>query len=357
MHLGTNMKKFNRKLRKLQGEDQELIEEAKSELHTITHNQHNDEDTESEAESEEPLGPLPDSKKGKDRKPRVSVSAEAFGAWNKKGDFKAVVVPKNDETKEAVRARLMKSFLFNSLDSKDLEIVIDAMTEVKLVPGQVIIKEGDDGDFLYVVEKGRLQCSKIFKGNTTPTNLIVYEPGGAFGELALLYNAPRAATITAIDEWLLWGLDRQTFNHIVKDSAVRKREMYEEFLKKVKILETMDSYERQTVADAFVKYIYKKGDYVIKEHEEGNEFYFIVEGDAIATKEINGEIKQVMEYKAGDYFGERALLKKEPRAANIIATSETLEVVTMDKDSFVRLLGPLEIMLKRNMEIYAKYSD
>ena len=193
--------KYNRKLKRLQEDDEEMIEEAKSELQTITRKHQDEEDeTESEEEDDEPLGPLPDSKKGKDRKPRTSVSAEAFGAWNKKSDFKATVVPKNDETKGAVRARLMKSFLFNSLDPKDLEIVIDAMTEVKLVPGQTVIKEGDDGDYLYVVEKGRLQCSKIFKGNTTPTNLIVYEPGGAFGELALLYNAPRAATITAIDD-------------------------------------------------------------------------------------------------------------------------------------------------------------
>lgn len=159
-----------------------------------------DSDTESEEDSEGTLPPLPEAKKGLNRKPRTSVSAEAFGTWNKKGDFKAVVVPKNDDTKDKIRARLSKSFLFNSLDEKDFEIVIDAMTEVKLNPGDVVIKEGDDGDYLYVVEKGKLQCSKIFPGNTEPTNLIVYEPGGAFGELALLYNAPRAATIAAIDE-------------------------------------------------------------------------------------------------------------------------------------------------------------
>lgn len=132
--------------------------------------------------------------------------------------------------------------------------------------------------------------------------------------------------------------------------------MYDEFLKKVKILETMDAYERQTVADAFVKHFFKKDDYVIKENEEGSEFYFIVEGEAVATKLIDGELKQVMHYKAGDYFGERALLKKEPRAANIIATSDELELVSLDKDSFNRLLGPLDKILKRNMEIYAQYN-
>jgi cAMP-dependent protein kinase regulator len=63
--------------------------------------------------------------------------------------------------------------------------------------------------------------------------LKTYEPGEAFGELALLYNAPRAATIKAKSNCLLWVLDRNTFNHIVKDASMRKREKYEDFLKSV----------------------------------------------------------------------------------------------------------------------------
>jgi cAMP-dependent protein kinase regulator len=57
-----------------------------------------------------------------------------------------------------------------------------------------------------------------------------YEAGEAFGELALLYNAPRAATITSDTESLLWCLDRETFNHIVKDASRKRREKYENFL-------------------------------------------------------------------------------------------------------------------------------
>ena len=140
--------------------------------------------------------------------------------------------------------KIQKAFMFSGLDEKEKQIVVDAMAEKIASAGEVVIKEGDEGDSLYVVGSGTLSCTKVFKGQTSPTHLKKYEAGEAFGELALLYNAPRAATITADGECVLYALDRQTFNHIVKDAAIRKREKYETFLKKVPLLETMDDYER-----------------------------------------------------------------------------------------------------------------
>lgn len=82
------------------------------------------------------------------------------------------------------------------------------MDEKHVLKGEVVIQEGDEGDCLYVVSSGNLKCTKVFKGNKDPTLLKMYNPGEAFGELALLYNAPRAATITAESECVLYVLDR-----------------------------------------------------------------------------------------------------------------------------------------------------
>jgi len=100
------------------------------------------------------------------------------------------------------------SFMFSGLDAAEKKIVVDAMSEKKCTKGEVVIKEGDEGDCLYVVSEGTLSCTKIFKGNTDPTFLKRYVAGEAFGELALLYNAPRAATIYSDEEALLYALDR-----------------------------------------------------------------------------------------------------------------------------------------------------
>lgn len=158
------------------------------------------------------------------------------------------------------------------------------MDEKKAKTGEYIIKQGEEGDNLYVVETGTLSCSKLFAGKKEATFLKKFQPGDSFGELALLYNAPRAATIVADTDAILWSLDRNTFTHIVKDAASKRREKYEEFLTKVQLLSTMEPYERSKLADAFKEESYKAGDVIIKEGEEGNVFYFIESGECAATK-------------------------------------------------------------------------
>lgn len=73
--------------------------------------------------------------------------------------------------KKKIREKLFNIFMFKGLDDADFEIVIMAMKEVQASPGKYVIKEGDQGDCLYVTESGTFDCTKTFPGNQEQTFL------------------------------------------------------------------------------------------------------------------------------------------------------------------------------------------
>ena len=185
--------------------------------------------------------------------------------YNKKENYKPKFVPKSQAQKDKISQRLNQAFMFSAIDEKEKEIVVNAMEEKRFKAGDWVIKQGEDGDNLYVVEQGTLKCFKRFSKDEEPKYLKTYQPGESFGELALLYNAPRAASIQAETESLLFALDRECFNNIVKDAAMKKRQKYEDFLLKVELLQSMDPYERIKIADALKPEIVKKGEFLFRQ--------------------------------------------------------------------------------------------
>lgn len=318
-YLVKKVSKLEDRLRRMENEEEGEEEEEEPDEEDEDHSKHT---VTSESEEEDEIDELPTPIKAPP-KFRKSVSAEAYGLYNKKGYFCARTIDKEDETKHKIKQRLLQSFMFSALSENDLEIVVDAMEIKTYNSNDVVIQQDDDGDELFVVGEGKLHCFRTEKGET---NLVkTYKPGDYFGELALLYNAPRAATIIAVkDNVILYSLDRLTFNHIVKDSAIKRRQKYEDILKGVKVLDSLDTNERSKLVDALSEEKYSKGDEIIKQGEIGNKFYFIIEGKASARKTVEKgkDPIPVMNYKEGDYFGEVSLMKNQPRAATIIAESD-----------------------------------
>ena len=111
--------------------------------------------------------------------------------------------------------------------------MIDAMFEVATTSGQSVIKQGDVGDNFYVVESGEYEVYLKQKGEM-PVH--TYKAGSAFGELALMYNCPRAATVKTSVAGQLWGLDQVTFRHIVMAANMHVLDDQASFLKSVSIL-------------------------------------------------------------------------------------------------------------------------
>ncbi|KAL8433151.1 hypothetical protein ACSSS7_004091 [Eimeria intestinalis] len=323
--------------------------------------------------------PMPSAKA--QAKNRQSVSAEVYGEWNKKKDFVPPVHEKTPEQKKRIQEILENSFLFSSLDVEDEEVVLKAFEEKTVMKGERLIEQGADGDRLYLIEEGEAAVYKETlneeTGQRESRQVNTMKPGDTVGELALMYNAPRAATVVAASDLKLWSLDRETFTRIVRDAAAKKRELYEESLKEVFIaaaaaaaeeesssccslllllllrakyvalLKDVDPYERSKVADALKRQDYEAGDEIIREGQEGDTFYLLLDGEAEALK--NGKV--VMRYTRGGYFGELALLKNQPRAATVVAKTHC-KLAYLERKSFKRLLGPLEALLMRNMDHY-----
>ncbi|KAF2871521.1 camp-dependent protein kinase A regulatory subunit [Massariosphaeria phaeospora] len=284
---------------------------------------------------------------------RTSVSAESLNPASSINDnWTPPYHQKTNDQQARLKAGVAGNFLFSHLDDEQSTQVLGALQE-KPIPtkGIKVIAQGDVGDYFYVVESGafdiyvnpsgKLEAGPDGLGNKVGT----VGPGGSFGELALMYNAPRAATVVSTQQSTLWALDRVTFRRILMESAFDRRRMYEGFLEEVSLLSSLTPYERSKIADALETKKYPPGTTIIREGDAGESFYILEAGEAEVYK--RGVDKPVNRYKKGDYFGELALLNDAPRAASVTSTSDVI-VATLGKDGFQRLLGPVEGIMRRN---------
>ncbi|KAK0206631.1 cyclic nucleotide-binding-like protein [Desarmillaria ectypa] len=306
---------------------------------------------------------------------RTSVSAESIPLDG--SDEILPVYPKTPDQLRRIRASMTDNLLFRDLEEEQITAVIGAMQEKATEKGEVIIRQGDVGDYFYVVESGLLTCY-IRPEPLPPAGLRRSEdmfvqpgyhpefgkqvsectPGTSFGELALMYGHPRAATVVSTEASMLWALDRITFRTIILTAAHRRRTMYEHFLSTVTLLSSLDSMERSKIADALVSRVYMDGEAVVRQGEMGDTFFFVEEGEAVVTKAQEGDDGEIREfevghYKKGDYFGELSLLRMAPRAATVCAIHRgdrllpKLKVAALDAPAFTRLLGPLRDLMER----------
>lgn len=118
----------------------------------------------------------------------------------------------------------------------------------------------------------------------------------------------------------------------------------------------MKEYEKQQLCDALKEEIFEAGDYVVREGEDGDRLYFVIEGNLVAEKENAKTSRKdiVFKYKEKEYFGEIALMKNTVRQASVRAVTKC-KLLSIGRDEFKRLLGPIDNILQRNMDKYKKF--
>jgi len=246
----------------------------------------------------------------------------------------------DEDKKASLTKSITQSALFQHLKEEEMEGVFESLFPSEASADEVIIQQGDEGDNFYIIDEGSVD---IFVNNT---KVVTLGEGGSFGELALIYGTPRAATVKAATYVKMWGIDRDSYKRILMESTLRKRKQFEEFLSTVPVLEPLDKWERLTIADAVQAVTFQDGEAVVEEGEQGEDFFIIVEGTAVAEQ---GGGEYVLQQ--GDYFGEIALILDRPREATVRAKGE-LKCVKLHRSRFERVLAPCMEMMRERITQY-----
>lgn len=225
---------------------------------------------------------------------------------------------------------LRQTIFFEELSDTLMNDVLHALHHRSVPAGVEVIKQGDEGNDLFILDEGSVAffIDGVKQGEASD--------GATFGELALLYNSPRAASVFTQSPSKLFTLDRVTFKRIMVAKLSEKRRHSQEVLASIDVFSHIPDSLRLRISDALHPVSFKKGEVVLREGDIGRDFYLIDEGSVNVTKD--GEL--LNSYGSGMYFGELALIYDLPRAATITATSDTLKLEVLSKTGFEQLIGP-----------------
>jgi len=259
---------------------------------------------------------------------------------------------KGPASQHLIRGAIMDNDFMKNLDISQIKEIVDVMYPMEYAKGSLIIKEGDIGSIVYVMEEGKVEVSREGKF------LSVMSAGKLFGELAILYNCQRTATIKAATDCKLWAIERQCFQTIMMRTAMVRQSEYTKFLKSVPTFVNLPEETLIKIADVMEETTYKEGEYIIRQGAMGDTFFIISKGRVKVTKKEGPgatEDKFIRNLHKGEFFGEKALSGEEVRTANIIADDANgVECLVIDRDSFAHLISNLEEIRNRYVDLPAR---
>lgn len=257
-------------------------------------------------------------------------------------NFKPPTFKKTSDQYNLIRDAASNNFLFQDLDEGAVDIVIDAMDPFEVRKGTNIINQGETGDYFYVLEKGKVEffVDDIHVGSGVS--------GQGFGEIALMYDTPRTATCKAEEPCKLWRVDQTLFKRIIASSRIKAVSNDVAILKKVSFLENLDRTHLNKIAHALTRKEYSAGHKIFNKGQIGHDFYIIQSGTVkLSEIGLSGKEHEDIELSDGDFFGERALLTGDVRAANACAKTDCV-LMEMNESDFKELLGPLEDLIEES---------
>uniref|UniRef100_A0A8C1CRY1 cGMP-dependent protein kinase n=1 Tax=Cyprinus carpio carpio TaxID=630221 RepID=A0A8C1CRY1_CYPCA len=236
-------------------------------------------------------------------------------------------VKKSASEKAQIVKAIGKNDFLRRLDEEQISMMVDLMKVMDCRPGDDIIREGTEGDSMYIVFEGELRVTQSGR------DLRTLSSGDVFGELAILYNCKRTASVKAITAVKLWCIERQTYRSIMTNKSKKKREQLICFLKTSRTLKALNDVQLSKIIDSMEEVKFQNNEVIVREGAEGNTFYIILKGEVLVTKEVNGQQKIIRKMSEGEHFGELALIRDILRTATCTAVG-AVTCFSIDKEVF-----------------------
>ncbi|XP_069089714.1 cGMP-dependent protein kinase 2-like [Pleurodeles waltl] len=242
-------------------------------------------------------------------------------------DLQVLRIPKsNSEIRQIIKAIHLNDFL-RRLDELQVSAMVECFRSVSYHPRETVISEGSVGTTMFIVAEGELlvtQCSH---------HLRTLSMGDVFGELAILYNCKRTATVKAIGHVKLWEIHRQTFRTIMANNSRQKRQDTLRLLKETQTLKQMSDAQLSRIIDSMEECKFLPGDLIASDNGKGTDFYIILRGEVQVTQRMNGKDDLIGIMRTGEYFGELSPLRDIYKTTTFRAIGE-VTCITMTREDF-----------------------
>mmetsp|Transcript_14227 Transcript_14227/g.21889 ORF Transcript_14227/g.21889 Transcript_14227/m.21889 type:complete len:1025 (-) Transcript_14227:284-3358(-) len=257
-----------------------------------------------------------------------------------------LITLKTDEEKASIAEAIKASVIFQNITEDQREMIFGVMEPINVKKGDWIIKQGEFGDRFYVVDSGRFEVrianeDKSVDNNNGGNLVHVYVGDGmahpSFGELALMYSAPRAASIIAQTDGKLWALHRVVFKKILAEKS--DRQGLRRVLRKVCARNGLRSDLIGKVAELVKEVTFEEGDVISKQGDSAESFYVITQGTCDFSVRF-GSSKEYASLSTGDFFGEKALLSEGYYDETVIATN-SVKCLVLHRPDIIRSVGSM----------------
>lgn len=139
--------------------------------------------------------------------------------WDQTGAFEVSELAVEESGEDDWMAKLLQAKAFHKIPPANIQAIFMRMQPVTLKTGETVIKQGEDGDFFYIITEGRCVVTRETPTNKAGIRLAELGPGDSFGEEALISEAKRNATIAMLTDGMLMRLGKEDFRKLLTEPA------------------------------------------------------------------------------------------------------------------------------------------